>query len=263
MTRLYAMVDVNLPEDPAIVAVGADAEHLYIRSILLAKRIMTDGVIHRLQAERIAADFTVCHTGDTTPQQLCARLVDADLWHREGDHYRITGWLKWNKPADEIRAAEEAEQARKKAWRDKKKAEQAGSDDPETRRERDASRDRRGDASSERRATDSNATRSESKSKSKSKSKSESEGGGVGGEEHPPTRADAPKHRGSRIPDPFFVTDDMVAWAAQHHPGFDWAAETIKFKDHWLAAPSSRGVKADWPACWRNWIRRAASGEFR
>lgn len=34
--------------------------------------------------------------------------------------------------------------------------------------------------------------------------------------------------------------------------------ELAKFRDHWKAQPGSRGVKADWPATWRNWYRRAA-----
>ena len=29
-----------------------------------------------------------------------------------------------------------------------------------------------------------------------------------------------------------------------------------QFKDHWIAQPGQRGVKADWLATWRNWVRR-------
>ena len=28
--------------------------------------------------------------------------------------------------------------------------------------------------------------------------------------------------------------------------------------DYWTAAPGQRGVKLDWNATWRNWMRRAA-----
>lgn len=38
-------------------------------------------------------------------------------------------------------------------------------------------------------------------------------------------------------------------------------AEIEKFRDHWKQQPGSKGVKLDWNAAWRNWIRRAA--EYR
>jgi hypothetical protein len=33
--------------------------------------------------------------------------------------------------------------------------------------------------------------------------------------------------------------------------------EAAKYRDFWLAKPGKDGAKADWPATWRNWIRRA------
>lgn len=32
--------------------------------------------------------------------------------------------------------------------------------------------------------------------------------------------------------------------------------EAAKYRDYWIAVPGSKGVKTDWPATWRNWIRR-------
>ena len=29
-----------------------------------------------------------------------------------------------------------------------------------------------------------------------------------------------------------------------------------RFRDYWMAQPGQKGVKADWPATWRNWVRR-------
>lgn len=34
--------------------------------------------------------------------------------------------------------------------------------------------------------------------------------------------------------------------------------ELAKFRDYWTAQPGQKGVKADWNATWRNWIRRAS-----
>lgn len=51
---------------------------------------------------------------------------------------------------------------------------------------------------------------------------------------------------------------ELLAWADDQglHPQFV-AFETEKFRDHFL---SKGEKKADWPAAWRNWLRRA--GEF-
>jgi hypothetical protein len=232
---LTASIDVNLPEDPAIVAAGPDCEHLFIRSILLAKRIMTDGLLHRRQALRAAQDLSAVVYGEVTAEQLCDRLVEHGLWTLEGDQYRIRAWLTWNKPADEIREAHDREKARKRAWAEERRQKDA----TETRREVDASTRRR-------------ATRSEGEGEGDSEG--EGERGGLGGKDKPP------KTRGSRIPDPFPVTDDMIAWAQTEAPNVDWVAETKKFKDHWLAQPGARGTKLNWNAVWRNWIRKAGEG---
>ena len=37
----------------------------------------------------------------------------------------------------------------------------------------------------------------------------------------------------------------------------DAEREFPRFKDYWLAQPGRKGVKADWPATWRNWIRKS------
>ena len=34
-----------------------------------------------------------------------------------------------------------------------------------------------------------------------------------------------------------------------------------KFKDHWLSKPGAAGVKANWLATWRNWIREEVARE--
>lgn len=62
--------------------------------------------------------------------------------------------------------------------------------------------------------------------------------------------------KGTRIPDPFDITPEMVAWARRETPGLDHRAVTARFVDYWLAVPGSKGVKLDWFAVWRNWLRK-------
>lgn len=68
--------------------------------------------------------------------------------------------------------------------------------------------------------------------------------------------AERAKTRGTRIPEPFPVTPEMVAWARRECPGLDHRAVTIEFVDYWRAVAGAKGVKLDWEATWRNWLRR-------
>ena len=75
------------------------------------------------------------------------------------------------------------------------------------------------------------------------------------GEPEPALRAGATR-RGTRCPDPFLVTGPMREWAAEEAPLVDVKATTAAFVDYWRALPGQRGVKLDWQATWRNWLRK-------
>lgn len=62
----------------------------------------------------------------------------------------------------------------------------------------------------------------------------------------------------STIPDDFTVTAEMVTWAQRETPLADGRRETAAFIDHWKQATKNHR-KRDWPAAWRNWMRRAQS----
>jgi hypothetical protein len=64
--------------------------------------------------------------------------------------------------------------------------------------------------------------------------------------------------RGTRLPDDFTVTDDMKRWARENVPQLAGRGETERFVDYWRGQAGAKGVKADWVATWRNWMRRAA-----
>lgn len=144
--RLFVPVDVNLPDDPKIVAAGPLAEHVYLRGLMLAKRIGGDGFIHRGHLVRLAGDLC------DTPGEVAARLVSAGLWVVDNDGWRIVAWLGHNPSDAEIETRREQERERKKAWRTNS-----------TRRERDVGQERRATV-----GPSDLATRSKSKSKSES-----------------------------------------------------------------------------------------------
>ena len=53
--------------------------------------------------------------------------------------------------------------------------------------------------------------------------------------------------RASRLPD---------TWHPRAEDGID-NQELAKFRDYWKAVPGQKGVKLDWDATWRNWLRTA------
>lgn len=62
------------------------------------------------------------------------------------------------------------------------------------------------------------------------------------------------RKRATRIPEGYKPNTLLI-------PGVDEITarrELEKFRDYWAAQPGSKGVKLDWEATWRNWLRRVA-----
>jgi uncharacterized protein YdaU (DUF1376 family) len=65
--------------------------------------------------------------------------------------------------------------------------------------------------------------------------------------------------RATRLTDQWALPLEWGNWALQERSELtrDAVKEIAKeFHDHWLGQPGQRGVKLDWYATWRNWIRR-------
>jgi hypothetical protein len=67
-----------------------------------------------------------------------------------------------------------------------------------------------------------------------------------------------PRKRSTRLPEGWTPSDDMVAQMRTECPNVNQQSEYRKFVDYWRAQPGQKGVKADWEATYRNWIRKAA-----
>jgi len=61
--------------------------------------------------------------------------------------------------------------------------------------------------------------------------------------------------KGTRISDDFEPDQDYAVEAGLRPERV--LIEVAKFKDYWRATPGQKGVKLDWPATWRNWVRSA------
>jgi len=47
------------------------------------------------------------------------------------------------------------------------------------------------------------------------------------------------------------------AWAQTERPDLNIRQIAEQFKDYWIAQPGQKGVKLDWSATWRNWVRNS------
>ncbi len=73
------------------------------------------------------------------------------------------------------------------------------------------------------------------------------------------TTSERARARGTRLPPDWSPDPDGLAFAEQQGLRNGRAqAELARFRDYWTAQPGQKGVKADWTATWRNWVRRAA-----
>lgn len=62
------------------------------------------------------------------------------------------------------------------------------------------------------------------------------------------------KSRGSRIPEPFDVTPDMVDWARRRCPLVDGARSTERFVNYFASKSGRDATKIDWRRTWQNWL---------
>jgi uncharacterized protein YdaU (DUF1376 family) len=60
---------------------------------------------------------------------------------------------------------------------------------------------------------------------------------------------------GSRLAQDWVLLKTWGEWAQKERPDIDVRKVAEQFKDHWIAQAGQKGVKLDWFATWRNWVR--------
>jgi uncharacterized protein YdaU (DUF1376 family) len=61
--------------------------------------------------------------------------------------------------------------------------------------------------------------------------------------------------RGSRLPTDWSLPVDWKTWAEAERPDLNAEKVAESFKDFWISKPGAGGVKLNWEATWRNWVR--------
>jgi len=63
------------------------------------------------------------------------------------------------------------------------------------------------------------------------------------------------KKVGSRLSKDLLFTGEWLLFCKQERPDLQPLRTFEQFKDYWVAQPGQKGVKLDWDATWRNWVR--------
>ena len=61
--------------------------------------------------------------------------------------------------------------------------------------------------------------------------------------------------KGSRLSADWVLPEDWESWARQERSDLNPQKVGEQFKDFWIAKAGAAGVKLDWQATWRNWVR--------
>lgn len=188
-------------------------------------RELSDGVVPAYVLAELGA----------TPK-LCQALVTARLWVDRGSGgYEFHDWAKYQ-PTRERVLADRARAAERQAKRRSSHEESQGSHGvttgelhPESRRESHDPDPTRPDPTN---TTTANAV------------------------------VERPAKRGSRLSTDWLPSAESVAVVKKDAPDVDAKAEHPTFVDYWIAQPGQKGVKTNWDATWRNWMRRK-QGDIR
>jgi hypothetical protein len=61
--------------------------------------------------------------------------------------------------------------------------------------------------------------------------------------------------KGSRLSTDFLLPEDWTEFCQTERPDLNPQKVFDGFKDYWVAKAGAQGVKLDWTATWRNWVR--------
>lgn len=253
----YAALAAAYYDDPAIIAVGPDAELWYVRALAwCAAHPETDGVI--------PLEVAVNRLG--IPDAM-SRVITCDshgLVTKNDDSVSVTSWVKWN---DSWRDIQERTESKRAFARARKARERARKSDPTktdhvTRDNvrdmgRDIPRDTRDKEKGERRK-ENITTPPTGTPHAEGVTETAAELVTVAADAAPATAntSKPSKARGARIPDGWQPDQALADWTRANAPAAANALEVDRFRDYWAAQPGAKGRKADWAATWRNWARR-------
>ena len=70
------------------------------------------------------------------------------------------------------------------------------------------------------------------------------------------TKTEKKTQRGTRLPADCLLPPEWAEFCKHQRPDLVPRQVFDEFRDYWIAQPGQKGVKTDWDATWRNWVRR-------
>lgn len=195
----------------------------------------TNGFIPEDITEEFAPVTFVSSVTETDGVDVREALCDVGLWDKTDDGYQFEGWAEYQptKEGAEEKRANDAERKRRSRAKKKDVTEVSGVTEAD--------------------ANDVTA-RPPLPSRPDPARPDPLTPNGVSGEA---AQSRPARKRATRLPDDWMPDRDVIEAMRTECPYVDLEAEHRKFCDYWAAQPGQKGVKADWNATWRNWIRRA------
>lgn len=253
----YAALAAAYYDDPAIIAVGPDAELWYVRALAwCAAHPETDGVI--------PLEVAVNRLGIPDAMSRVTECDSHGLVTKSHADVSVTNWLKWNAPYRDTQAKNDAKRA---AARARKARERARKSEQPTQGNvtRDMGRDMGRDIPRDTRSKEKREERKETINTpptgtphAEGVTETAAELVTVAADAAPATATTSKpsKARGTRLPDGWQPDQALADWTRANAPAAANALEVDRFRDYWTAQPGAKGRKTDWAATWRNWARR-------
>ena len=69
--------------------------------------------------------------------------------------------------------------------------------------------------------------------------------------------------RGSRLPNDWVAPQEYIDYCKKERPDLDADFTALQFHDYWIGVAGAKGVKNNWLATWRNWVRRQESSKSK
>lgn len=73
--------------------------------------------------------------------------------------------------------------------------------------------------------------------------------------QEPITIVEKKQSRGTRLPTDWRPSEDQISFCRKNRADLLPEQVADSFRDYWIAQAGSKGVKLDWDATWRNWVR--------
>ena len=247
----WLKLDDKFPEHRKIRRLNDGAYRLHTTAMAACSKDETDGLVTMADLDEM--------THSTRLQKYVPALVEAGLWDVVPGGWMIHDFLDYNPSHADLNAKRDADRQRQQRLRDARDARSHG----------------KSNASVSDRTPDRTPNPDETPSEDgvSQRDSRVSHSGVTHVSQHPvpsrpvpsrpeQTRASANK-RGTRLSPDFIPAEQTRATILAECPSVDLMREDAKFVDYWAAQPNSKGIKVDWDATWRNWMRRAGETSTR